>query len=107
VPLLAAHAAQRGGESPEPFVADVAAAVDADAVAATLQQRPRRLHGAKLAQVAAHVGFLEIGEQRCHRLVAAVRGRAGVLGIRLIAYARRVVAQLGEQRGTPLLEPRA
>ena len=50
--------------------------------------RSRAVEAAELVEVAAHVGLLEVGEQRRDGLVARIGRRARVLGIGLLAGAR-------------------
>src|SRR2546423_4714600 len=98
VPLLAMDAANGRRRRLEALEADVVAAVDAHAVGALRKAIARRLERAELVQVARHVGLLEIGDQRRHRLVARIGRGPGVLRVWLLARARRVFAQLRNER---------
>src|SRR5205085_678472 len=104
VAFLALHAPQRSRKRLQALENDVAAAVEADAVAALLDALARRLQSPELVQVARQVGLLQIGEQRGDRFIARVGCRPGVLGIGLLARTRRVLAQLGEQHVAPLID---
>src|SRR5205085_7449126 len=92
VAFLALHAPQRSRKRLQTLENDVAAAVDADAVAALLDALTRRLQSPELIQVTRQVGLLQIGEQRGDRFVARVGCRPGVLGIGLLARTRRILA---------------
>ena len=72
-----AEQTQRRQVDAQPLVTDVAAAVDADPVAAFGETRARRLQRAQLREVAPEVGAVELGDQRRDRLVARVVRRAG------------------------------
>ena len=104
MPLLALDAARRPRKRLQPFEADIAAAVDADAVGAILDALARRFQRAEFFQIARHVRLLEVGEERGDRFVAGIRRRAGVLGIGMLARARGILAQFGKQRFAALVD---
>src|SRR5258708_1628067 len=104
VALLALNAADRGGEGSQPLEADIAAAVDANAVLAAFQAVARGFERAEFVEIARQVRLLEVGEERSHGLVAAVRRRAGVLRVGVLPAALGILAQLGEQGLAALLD---
>jgi hypothetical protein len=102
VQRLAADAARGAGLGAQALDADIAAAVDAHAVAAVGEAGARGFEAAQLAQVARQVGLVEVGDERRDRFVARVGRRAGDLAEGFAARLGGVAAQLGDQ-GLPAL----
>ena len=65
------------------------------------QPLARRLECAQLAEIAAELGVVEIGEQSGNRFVAGIDHGTGVGGIGFSASARGVLAQLREEGPAP------